>query len=326
MAKKESIQKATGANIKEAPEQTPRADVKERVFASPKTGDDTEENLPSLEKLATGYNSIPFSDGELILTTKEDILARGTLLQKLRLFVSNINLSGYFEAKELLSNDEVNKIKEAIKTKKDRELAELCLNEYRTISKFGRSLSFFFKRFQTSFAILAKLLNQLDHYESIAKRLTVIAEDKSEIINDLLSAFAFDGSTLKYNEESKTFYIDTTGEGNLYDQIQREAKSATKDLSDFKAYAVVAEQFFINSTLKFTPIAIQTCIHNAEEERYARYLVSNLRYFRSELNQRKARGERITAEEERYAVIPDYCEVKPSKNVLEDCKAAIKEI
>ena len=73
------------------------------------------------------------------------------------------------------------------------------------------------------------------------------------------------------------------------------------------------------------PTNIQISIENAEEERYTRYLVKNLRYFRSELNQRKARGESITPEDEKRAVIPDFYEVKPSKNVLADCKTAIKK-
>ena len=69
----------------------------------------------------------------------------------------------------------------------------------------------------------------------------------------------------------------------------------------------------------------QQSIENAEEERYTRYLVKNLRYFRSDLNQRKAKGETVTPEDEKRAIIPDFYEVKPSKNVLRDCRAAIKK-
>ena len=74
------------------------------------------------------------------------------------------------------------------------------------------------------------------------------------------------------------------------------------------------------------PISIQQSIENAEEERYTRYLVKNLRYFRSELNQKIARGENVTPQDKQKAVIPDFYEVKPSKNVLADCKAAIKDM
>ena len=146
---------------------------------------------------------------------------------------------------------------------------------------------------------------------------------KSKIV---LYSNVLDGTTLKFDKKTENFYIDVEEKGGLYSQIQEAAKDATKTLSDFKAYTTVAENYIKKSTLKFMPIPIQMSIENAEEERYTRYLVKNLRYFRSELNQRKARGEAITPEDKRRAVIPDFYEVKPSKNVLADCKVVIKKM
>ena len=150
-------------------------------------------------------------------------------------------------------------------------------------------------------------------------------ETRENFIQDLLYSNVLDGTTLKFDKKTENFYIDVEEKGGLYSQIQEAAKDATKTLSDFKAYTTVAENYIKKSTLKFMPIPIQMSIENAEEERYTRYLVKNLRYFRSELNQRKERGETVTPGDEKRAVIPDFYEVKPSKNVLADCKVAINK-
>lgn len=329
---------------------------KERIFANPQTGDEAEPDLPPLEQLANGYNLITPSDGEYKIMTKEEIISRGTPLQKIRLLISNIDLNGYFEAKEELSKEERVKILTSIQTKEEKKLLKVCVKEYDTISNFGKLLSFFFKRFQTSYAILAVLLNKWDSYEYTAKQLTILYNSmkasyitiweadenqmptkveevelytestRHNFINDLVYSNVLDGATLLFNKEKENFYIDVEEKGGLYSKILEEAKSATKDLSDFKAYTIVAENFIKKSTLKYMPISIQQSIENAEEERYTRYLVKNLRYFRSELNQKIARGENVTPQDKQKAVIPDFYEVKPSKNVLADCKAAIKDM
>ena len=322
---------------------------KERVFANPQTGGEAYPDLPSMEYLANGYNVIQ-PNGKTL--SKEDILKSGTLLQKIRLYISSIDLSGYFEAKERLTEEELKYIRSSIRTKEDKDFVNLCVKEYNTIFEFGTRLSFFFKRFQTSFAILAVLLNKWDSYEFTAKKLTLLyyltqtkvisyfegeppeqwyrkdeypEEIRKRLIEDLKNSDLLDGARLKFDENKGKFYVDVNEEGGLYSQIREAAKDATKDLSDFKAYVVVAEEYINNSTLKYMPIPIQMSIENAEEERYTRYLVKNLHYFRSELNQRKERGETITTGKEKMAVIPDFYEVKPSKNVLADCKVAINK-
>lgn len=337
-----------GRKIQKQEEQkaAPRTEPKERIFANPQTGGEAYPDLPSMEHLANGYNVIQ-PDGKIL--SKEDILKSGTLLQKIRLYISSIDLSGYFEAKERLTEEELKQIRASIRTKEDKELVNLCVKEYNTIFEFGTRLSFFFKRFQTSYAVLAVLLNKWESYEYTAKQLTLLyslmkssviiggdsdnlfgdeiypEETRKNFIQDLLYSNVLDGATLQFNEKTENFHIDVEEKGGLYSRIQEAAKDATKDLSDFKAYVIVAEEYIYKSTLKYMPIPIQMSIENAEEERYTRYLVKNLRYFRSELNQRKERGETVTPGEEKRAVIPDFYEVKPSKNVLADCKVAINK-
>lgn len=333
-------------------EERARREPKERIFANPQTGGEAYADLPSMEHLANGYNVIQ-PDGKIL--SKEDILKSGTLLQKIRLYISSIDLSGYFEAKEKLTEEELKRIRASIRTKEDKELVNLCVKEYNTIFEFGTRLSYFFKRFQTSYAVLAVLLNKWDSYEYTAKQLTLLYETMrtsfltiweeddmgkptntetielypdttiNNFIEDLIRTNVLDGATLLFNDNTGKFYISAKEKGGLYSQIQEAAKDAAKDLSDFKAYVIVAEEYIYKSTLKYMPIPIQMSIENAEQERYTRYLVKNLRYFRSELNQRKERGETVTPGEENMAVIPDFYEVKPSKNVLADCKTAINK-
>lgn len=326
--------------------------IKERTFANPQTGDEAEADLPTLEQLA---NYDPDNKGGAMMT-REQILKEGTLLEKLRLYFGSIDLSGYFEAKEQLTEEDINQIRLSIQTNKDRELTELCIKEYNVIFDFGKILSYFFKRFQVSYAVLAVLLNKWDSYNYTAKQLTrfyslieqstidVLKEDKvtgehisvesieiysdetrNNLIDDLLHSNVLDDAALRFNETTKEFYVDVDTFRGLYSKISAEAKSATKDLCDFKAYAIVAKEYIKKSKLKFMPISIQLSVDSAESERYTRCLVKNLRYFRSELNRRKLSGENITPEDEKRAVIPDFCEVKPSKYILVDCKKRIKK-
>ena len=74
------------------------------------------------------------------------------------------------------------------------------------------------------------------------------------------------------------------------------------------------------------PISIVISIDNAAKESYARYLVKNTSFFRSELTARRENGEAITPEDERRAVIPDFYEVTPTKEVYKACKKYIKDL
>ena len=348
MAKKDNKQDKR-ENLQQTANGTGQEETKKRTFASPKTGYDAEPDLPSMERLANGYNN---GYPPKTIMTKEEIIENGTILQKIRLLISNIDLSGYFETTEQLTKEERVKILSSFQTKEDRQLSNLCVKEYNRISEFAKHLTYFFKRFQTSYAILAVLLNKWDSYEYTAKQLsnmyqtlkeafvTFWDEEEHEVklidiypedtlrnlIQDILYSNILDGATLKFDEKTENFYIDVDEKGGLYSQILEEAKSTTKDLSDFKAYVMVAKDYIIKSKLQYMPTSIWMSIESAEEETYTRYLVKNLRYFRSELNMRKAAGETITPEEEKRAVIPDFFEVQPSKNVLKDCKLAIKKM
>lgn len=330
-----------------------------RAFANPQTAEEAEGEFPSMEWLATGF--ITKSEGDYRTKTREEILNEGTLLEKLRLFYSSQDLDNYFDTDSKLTKEELAKIRTAIQSREDIELVKQCSKEFRTLLEFGRRLSYQFKRFQATFSILAVLLNRWDGYESTAKQLSFLfnfklsdqladhvdadkypyepiiichedlekfySTDKVEaFLEEYGKTFTFDGATLQVDKDKLGFVINVDGKGNLYSQIKETAKEATQDLKDFKAYAIAAEEYIAASTLHYMPVSIQMSIENAEEERYTRYLVRNLSFFRSELNDRKFDGETITPEEEKRAVIPDYYEIKPTAKIYRECKKGFRLI
>lgn len=350
-------------------EERARQDAKKRTFANAKSAEEADGVLPSLEELYNG-KALPTKEqldtGEVLLgtprgwKTKTEILEDGTLLQKLRLYFSNLDLSGYFGKSEKLTKEEVAKIAASIRTKEDKELVDKCYKEYSVLKMYGEKLSFYFKRFQTTFGMLATSLNRWDGYEKTAQQLSHLfnfnpeGEQLSDIIDadkypyepptihkddverfyspekvraflsDISKRVTFEGATLKVDKERLCFVVDIFGEGGLYSQIRQEAAEATADLKDFKAFTDVVEEFIKDSTLYYMPLSIQMSIENAEEERYTRYLVRNLSFFRSDLNERRDKGETITPEDEKRAVIPDFYEVTPDKEVYKSCKKYIK--
>ncbi len=313
-----------------------------RSFAKPTTSEEAEGEIPSAEARAEGFS----------FKTQEQILESGTLKEKIRLYICYLDEDNYFGSEKSLSDEDMKKISSSVKTIEDRKAVEVYFREYQTLKKFGVVLRYYFKRFQTSFAFLAKQLYLLDRYEAevdtynavLASFLAIPSseaegeilhfkteEDKRRAIKKLASNLvkgaskSLSGEVIHLDLEQMELSLNLK-EGKILADIQKEAKEVEENLADFKAYAVVAEDYCKKSKLKYLPISIQICVENAEEERYIRYLVENLRYFRSELNDRKSRGETIAPEEYLRAFIPDYYEVKPSEDVLADCKDGIKRI
>lgn len=314
-----------------------------RKFVSARNADEAEGELPTIEKLS-------FSNPREILNT-------GTLQQKMKVLISSEDLEGYFDAEEEISpNDKIRTIS-SLQTKEERDFAKACIMEYRTLQKYGERLRFFFKRFQTSFSILAVLLNEWDSYEREARNLsTIYNKIKSDEGEELAKNFAtamvnsiaeqgFKGAALRLDfTRVEPIFVDVDLKGrepkedvaglrrdykdgrSLYSMIMEEAQVTKETLSDFKAFAVVAEEYIKKSKIKYMPISIQMSIENAEQERYTRYLVRNLHYFRSYLNERIHKKEAITAEDEKRAVIPDYYEVEPTPSVYENCKDGIRTL
>lgn len=322
-------------------EERAKQDAKKRSFANPQNADEAEGELPSLEQLANE----PTIKKSTIYRTTDEILEDGTLIEKLRLYFASGDLDGYFGTREKLTKRQLAKIAASIRTKEDRELLDKCRKEYRALARYGEKMKYAFKCFQVSYSILAVLLNKWDSYEQRAAEYThtynrtklhlenaevgnsFLEWALKNVVKDSINGAMFEGATLYFDEATTSFKVNVYGEGGLYSQIKEEAETAKEDLMVFKAYAVVIQNYITKeATLHFLPTSIQMSLENAEEERYTRYLVKNLSYFRSDLNYRKSDGEVIAPEQEKKAVIPDFYEVKPLEIMVQSCKKLLKQL
>lgn len=334
-----------------------------RTFANPQSAEEAEGTPPeTLDKLvAESISSKPQPSGKpqyvLRRKTRKEIIEDGTLLEKVHLYYQSADLGGYFNTDAALTKEELAEIQASIRTPKDRELVRKCNGEYNALIVYTQKLQAAFKRFQTNYSLLAILLNKWSSYEATAKSLTTLYQildggrwaigkdtekpvsewNKQYSITDLrvfvkgqMQAHVFEGAALSFDEDKGSFFVNvdlkTPDERGLLSLIKDEVEEVEAALADFKAYAVVAEDFIGKSTLCYMPIAMQMSIENAEEERYTRYLVKDLSFFRSELNRKKEEGAAITPEEEERAVIPDYYEVEPDRQMGEACKRVLDKL
>ena len=313
----------------------------ERVFAQASNGDEAEGDVATPEERAFKLNG----------KTKEEVLESGSLLEKIRLYLCYFDDNGYADSKGKLTPEEEEQIRLSINSKEDADNVRGYFNEYTELNRFGGQLRYYFKRYQTCFSALAKLLNEWDSQDRIAQRLTdrargyldtplntpfedgdvLESEEDRRIAFGALLSLAYnlreDDILIQWDEKAQAFKANVYETGGLYDKALQEAKETADALSDFKAIAVAANEFIQKSELHYTPISIEIAIENVLQERYTRYLVKNLSYFRSEYLKRireKGKGYRPTSDEKRRAIIPDFIETKPNKDFLRDARATLK--
>ena len=313
----------------------------ERVFAQASNGDEAEGDVATPEERAFKLNG----------KTKEEVLESGSLLEKVRLYLCYFDDNGYADSKGKLTPEEEEQIRLSINSKEDADNVRGYFNEYTELNRFGGQLRYYFKRYQTCFSALAKLLNEWDSQDRIAQRLTdrargyldtplntpfedgdvLESEEERRIAFGALLSLAYnlrdDDILIQWDEKEQAFKANVYETGGLYDKALQEAKETADALSDFKAIAVAANEFIQKSELHYTPISIEIAIENVLQERYTRYLVKNLSYFRSEYLKRireKGKGYRPTSDEKRRAIIPDFIETKPNKDFLRDARATLK--
>lgn len=259
---------------------------------------------------------------------RKDIFENGEDIDKLRYSLFVIDLKGWVEEEETkLTKKEEDAIKAIYK--KNSKLFDDCLEDFRIMISYGDKVLSAFRAFQVSFSYLAALLNRLDKYYNFMKFLNSLLdvkslEDKISLLERMTKngALFLQGATLVYNTESNVLEMDDT---DLYEDILKQAVNTNNELADFKAFVKAGMEFTGTTTLKYVPISMEMSIRNAIEERYARFLVNNKKYFLSELFSRLDKGEQVAPEEERYAVIPDYYKTEPNEAVYLDCLEGLKQ-
>lgn len=303
----------------------------DRKFAQATTGAEAEGDPPAADIRAYQFNG----------KTKEEVLESGTLKEKVRLYLCYMDADRYFDNESTLTKKEVDRISKSIKTAEDKQAVAKYMSEYEDLCRYGEQLSYYFKRFQACLSGLAQLLNRWDSYDVIAELYTnevrAIADSglrdsvaKEKILDNMREKILYFlqrkmlWAELRWVPKIRAFKVGVYGIGQLYEFVQQEAKQTAEAMADFKALAVAAEEFISKSEIGYIPINIQMPIENAKEERFARYLVRNLDFFRSDYLIRKVNRERLSMIDHRRAVIPDYYETKPSRDLLKDARATLQ--
>jgi len=313
--------------------------VEGRKIVTASTAEEADGDAPPAEVRAFQFNG----------KTKEEVLESGTIQEKMRLYICYKDAANYFDNDSGdLSKDEKVQIAKELLTEEGKEKAAKYMEEYRALLYIGEQARYYFKLYQVAFSFLAKLLNRLDRYEEIAgyfsNEVRAIAAVptaselmegeqgrphfkteadremaiKQSVADHRIRSRKMEGVFLGYHSSTMTFFVAFDKRSPIYTQIAQAAKATAEALSDFKGLAVAAEQFMAKSELKYMPISLETPIQNAKEELYTRFLVSNPKYFRSGLKATQ------TPEDRRRAVIPDYYEVKPSRETYENAKEALR--
>ena len=154
---------------------------------------------------------------------------------------------------------------------------------------------------------------------------------KRNVKGDLQRGTIYDDGNVKIYgnvnlDKSGTLIADIDHEGGLHDQIQEQAKECEKKLSFVKAYIEPIEEYLAeNDYYSFAPCLLENAINGIKEQEFSRNIIAK-EYHLSYTNDKRSNGEEITALEEYEAVVPDYREVVPDKEVKDSCYIYIKEV
>jgi hypothetical protein len=131
----------------------------------------------------------------------------------------------------------------------------------------------------------------------------------------------FNGAKIEKAPNGK-LHIDIFGEGGLFSTIKEKADDCEYNLSNLKAYIKPFDTYMTNKKAKaFIPEFIARVI---DETKKAKVADIAPKYTRTFLLKRKKRGEPITPEEERIAVLPDYEETIPDSGLYKSMKEEIR--
>lgn len=263
------------------------------------------------------------------------IIKEGTPEERAAYFVRAFDLFRQGEkGKESLTKKQMEALGSSIKSKEEQEKYAFYTNLYFILRKYQGNLYRFVQLYKIGIGGLAKVIAQWEGYNKLAEALTTIFVDgrtEEEIqaeLKKLASTINEKGVQYKYDPEKKAVVADIFSDGGFFEKIKEEQDTAKEFLSMCKACIVVIENFLSNYDCAFflTPSSMEMSIENVKMELYSRSLIGK-KYHMSELNHKRIdKGEPVTPEEELFAVVPDYYEVKPSEEFLEFCKNGLEAI
>lgn len=285
-----------------------------RYFAAASTGEEADGKVPTLKEAAARWGEQP--------REIEDMLQHGDVTDLGRLNWANTDLSSYAGTqKEQLTADQQRRLSEAVskqyeKSRQVQKIVDEGINEQPSLIMSASEVLTSYRSFQAALACLAVVLREREAAIVSAERANAIlplcADQKQReavvtIYTDRRQQY------LQYDTERGLFRVDDEA---AYQDAVREAKETEAYLSAVKSNVIVAVEEVNASEFKYLPISGRVTIENAVTEKYARFLVKDTKYFRSSLNQAKEAGKQITAEMEKWALIPDFYEIKPYEPLL----------
>lgn len=248
------------------------------------------------------------------------------------------DVKSYYGRNNGYTDKDIKKIQRAITKKPSGELLlNKALEQWEILKEYGVFVRYYFKTYQTAVAQLAVSLNIWEAGEAAAKieneewklcegigkvvGANVVNLDRLGVLESVAKTFnkqrAVKGTKLKVDKAKSELVLDISFKGGLYEKIKKEAENAQECMEDFIAFYKAIEDVRKYLYVDYLPISITISAQNIKEDFYTRYLVEEKAFFRSYLNERKDRGETITAADKRRALIPDYFEARPTKELYE---------
>lgn len=254
----------------------------------------------------------------------QEVLAGATPKQK-ALLVSK----EYFEAttmmyKNVLTDKEIDAIKDSLKTDQERSIYNRYLRIYDFYADITPMCGLVYKEYQTEAETLLGLLREWESYDQEENHLTQIynhiqaiepkeAKDKAiAAFKEVIPLLNFKKrATIKLSEADG--YPEITIDG-LYKDIEEEIIHLTNHYKIAKAFVMIVEAYAKKTkSEKFFPEMTQTAIDAIKEDYVLRI---SPRYSRAELKKRIDRGMNVTEEDKKRAVFPSYDEIEPTKEEL----------
>lgn len=255
----------------------------------------------------------------------QELLSSGTPKQKAALMCQNSERKHTGDS-PLLTPAEERAILNSLKDGRAGAAYNKWIDLHAKIFDFTKQLCFAYNVYRGGANALLGYIRVWEDYNREADRLNQLLLFMKREAPKKVEAFIKEVLSLPFRygkvklEDDGYFGIDIDGDQGLYKIIETKAEDCRKQLSYFKTYIVLLEEFIKeNKAEAFTPQLTEDTIPYGKED-IAQEIAPG--YSKTLLLKRKAKGERITPEEEKRAVFPDYetTETDP------DIEAAVRPI
>ena len=279
----------------------------------------------------------------------DEVIQKGTALERAQLFIAQYDSKqSYSLTGAILTEEQENLLREKIgRSPKAQKIYKELWTLGRECIDFGKTLQSLRKQWQNSAAELATLCEEWRGYERQAALLTQMVKDwkslKEPLSDEDILARLDNLHTMADNRERQMVYFqyipeeekvvaNIDGDKTLWHYIQSAQASATYNLRAFKTALELFSDFaYSNVTLSTGEVAfvlnqlprIMENMLDFPDATIFQLDKNNLQFFSFHLRQLReaGKGDTITPEMERKAVIPDYNQVE----VIPEIQETIKE-